>query len=115
MSLSGGGRLQVGVHESATYMDARVVSAMHENEKRSDKARLRVKDKADRATAELVLDPRTLRILGKLVTNNHLASRARLHQHGQGGQCVLRHRTASVLHLGLSRPLLFRRPCSCVP
>ena len=62
------GRMQVGAHESATYMDGRVLSAMHEHEKRADKSRLRHKDKADRATAELVLDPRTLRILHKLCT-----------------------------------------------
>ena len=70
------GRLQVGGHDSATYMDAGVRSAMHEHDKRADKSRLRVKDKADRATAELVLDPRTLRILHKLCTGTqpHLST-----------------------------------------
>ena len=66
--------VNAGLHETAAYIPDRVATNVREQEKRADKSRIRVKDKADRATTQLVLDPRTLRLLSKLVANGHLSS-----------------------------------------
>lgn len=42
-------------------------------EKRLDALRFRIKDKSDRATVDQVLDPRTIRILSKLINQDHIS------------------------------------------
>lgn len=48
-------------------------NSLKRTEKRLDSLRFRVKDKSDRATVDQVLDPRTIRILSKLVTQGHVS------------------------------------------
>ena len=81
--------VDVGAHETAAYIPARVATHVREQEKRADKSRIRIKDKADRATTQLVLDPRTLRLLQKLINNNHLS-----HIHG----CISTGKEANVYY-----------------
>lgn len=51
------------------------VTANHlkRTEKRLDALRFRIKDKADRATVDQVLDPRTIRILSKIINQGHIS------------------------------------------
>lgn len=49
-----------------------VRSSVNESEKQLDKDRVRTKDKADRATSEQVLDPRTRALLDKFCSNGTL-------------------------------------------
>lgn len=51
-----------------------VNSSIKETEKKLDKDRIRTKDKADRATAEQVLDPRTRLMLSKMLNNAVLST-----------------------------------------
>lgn len=60
-------RVQVGEYRSSS-VGAGVSASVRESERRLDAARVRQKDKADRATAEQVLDPRTRALLQKLVS-----------------------------------------------
>jgi RIO kinase 1 len=66
-------RVQVGDFSSRSVGSA-VSTSARESEKKLDKDRVRHKDKADRATSEQVLDPRTRTMLDKLVTNGTLRS-----------------------------------------
>ena len=49
------------------------VSAVLERARKQDKERLRVKDKADRATIEQVMDPRTRMILFKMLNRGFIS------------------------------------------
>jgi len=64
-------RVQVGDFSSRNVGSA-VSTSARESEKKLDKDRVRHKDKADRATSEQVLDPRTRQMLDKLVSNGTL-------------------------------------------
>ena len=87
--------VDIGTHETAAYISDRVATNVREQEKRADKSRIRIKDKADRATTQLVLDPRTFRLLQKLVNNGHLS-----HIHG----CISTGKEANVYYAQNNNP-----------
>ena len=87
--------VDVGTHETSSYIPASVATNVREQEKRADKSRIRIKDKADRATTQLVLDPRTVRLLHKLVANLHLS-----HIHG----CISTGKEANVYYAQNTNP-----------
>lgn len=61
------------IKEDADYpISNATVNHLKRTEKKLDALRFRIKDKADRATVDQVLDPRTIRILSKLVNQGHL-------------------------------------------
>lgn len=62
------------IKEDADYpINNATANHLKRTEKRLDALRFRIKDKADRATVDQVLDPRTIRILSKLITQGHLS------------------------------------------
>lgn len=62
------------IREEADYpINNATANHLKRTEKRLAALRFRIKDKADRATVDQVLDPRTIRILSKLVTQGHLS------------------------------------------
>lgn len=62
------------IKEEADYPINNVTTNhLKRTEKRLDALRFRVKDKADRATVDQVLDPRTIRILSKIVNQGHIS------------------------------------------
>lgn len=62
------------IKEDADYpINNKTTNHLKRTEKKLDSLRFRIKDKADRATVDQVLDPRTIRILSKLVTQGHLS------------------------------------------
>ena len=65
-------RIHLTAYDSArgTVISRNVIAAAVNSERRNDEQRIRIKDKSDRATVELVLDPRTMMILRKLINNN---------------------------------------------
>ena len=82
----------------AAYIPDRVATNVWEQEKRADKSRIRNKDKADRATVtQLVLDPRTVHLLQKLINNQHLS-----HVHG----CISTGKEANVYYAQNDNPPL---------
>ena len=62
-------RYQGKIDLSASSIPTQVKSQLQENSRRIDQNRIREKDKADRATQELVLDPRTMNNLYKFIKN----------------------------------------------
>ena len=87
--------VDVGTHETAAYIPAHVATNVREQEKRADKSRIRIKDKADRATLQLVLDPRTLRLLHSLINSGLLS-----HIHG----CISTGKEANVYYAQNTNP-----------
>lgn len=62
------------IKEDADYpINNSTTNHLKRTEKRLDALRFRIKDKADRATVDQVLDPRTIRILSKLITQGHIS------------------------------------------
>lgn len=62
------------IKEDADYpINNSTTNHLKRTEKRLDALRFRIKDKSDRATVDQVLDPRTVRILSKLITQGHLS------------------------------------------
>lgn len=62
------------IKEDADYpISNTTANHLKRTEKRLDALRFRIKDKADRATVDQVLDPRTIRILSKLINQGHLS------------------------------------------
>lgn len=62
------------IREDADYpINNATTNHLKRTEKKLELLRFRIKDKADRATVDQVLDPRTIRILSKLVNQGHLA------------------------------------------
>lgn len=61
------------IKEEADYpINNATTNHLKRTEKRLDGLRYRIKDKSDRATVDQVLDPRTIRILSKLITQGHI-------------------------------------------
>ena len=65
-------RVKVGDDFASRSVGNAVTSSVRESEKKLDKDRVRHKDKADRATSEQVLDPRTRLMLDKMCSNGTL-------------------------------------------
>lgn len=65
------------------------VNQLKRTEKKLDALRHKIKDKSDRATIDQVLDPRTIKILSKLITQEHVAE-----IHG----CIATGKEANVYH-----------------
>lgn len=62
------------IKEDADYpINNTTANHLKRTEKRLDALRFRIKDKADRATVDQVLDPRTIRILSKLINQDHIS------------------------------------------
>lgn len=62
------------IREEADYpIDNKTTNHLKRTEKKLDGLRFRIKDKSDRATVDQVLDPRTIRILSKLVTQGYIS------------------------------------------
>lgn len=62
------------IKEDADYpISNATANHLKRTEKRLDALRFRIKDKADRATVDQVLDPRTIRILSKIVNQGHIS------------------------------------------
>lgn len=62
------------IKENADYpISNTTVNYLKRTEKRLDALRFRIKDKSDRATVDQVLDPRTIRILSKIINQGHLS------------------------------------------
>lgn len=62
------------IREEADYpINNATTNHLKRTEKRLDSLRFRIKDKSDRATVDQVLDPRTIRILSKLITQGHIS------------------------------------------
>lgn len=62
------------IKEDADYpINNSTTNHLKRTEKRLDALRFRIKDKSDRATVDQVLDPRTIRILSKLITQGHIS------------------------------------------
>lgn len=61
------------IKEDADYpINNATANHLKRTEKRLDGLRFRIKDKSDRATVDQVLDPRTIRILSKLINQGHI-------------------------------------------
>lgn len=61
------------IKEDADYpINNTTANHLKRTEKRLDGLRFRIKDKSDRATVDQVLDPRTIRILSKLINQGHI-------------------------------------------
>ena len=65
-------KINVDKYEPSSNLKGAVVNKVLEQDKRHEKERNRVKDKADRATMEQVMDPRTRMILFKLLNRNFI-------------------------------------------
>lgn len=62
------------IKEDADYpINNSTTNHLKRTEKRLDALRFRIKDKSDRATVDQVLDPRTIRILSKLINQGHIS------------------------------------------
>lgn len=62
------------IKEEADYpINNATTNHLKRTEKKLDALRFRVKDKSDRATVDQVLDPRTIRILSKLINQGHVS------------------------------------------
>lgn len=62
------------IKEDADYpINNSTANHLKRTEKRLDGLRFRIKDKSDRATVDQVLDPRTIRILSKLINQGHIS------------------------------------------
>lgn len=66
-------RINVEKYEGPMSLPKMAVNALMEKDRRLDADRLRSKDKADRATAEQVMDPRTRMILFKLLNRGMIS------------------------------------------
>ena len=60
--------IELGQYEGPEKLQHRTISTLIQTNKKLEAQRIRVKDKADRATIEQVLDPRTRMILFKLLS-----------------------------------------------
>lgn len=61
------------IKDDADYaINNKTTNHLKRTEKKLDALRYRVKDKADRATVDQVLDPRTIRMLSKLINQGHI-------------------------------------------
>lgn len=61
------------IKEDADYpINNATTNHLKRTEKKLDALRFRIKDKADRATLDQVLDPRTIRILSKIINQGHI-------------------------------------------
>lgn len=61
------------IKEDADYpINNATTNHLKRTEKKLDALRFRIKDKSDRATVDQVLDPRTVRILSKIVNQGHI-------------------------------------------
>lgn len=76
-------------HNVDNPVNNKVSNQLKRTEKKLEGLRIRIKDKSDRATTDQVLDPRTIRILSKIVNQGHLAD-----IHG----CVSTGKEANVYH-----------------
>lgn len=62
------------IKEDADYpINNATANHLKRTEKKLDALRFRIKDKSDRATVDQVLDPRTIRILSKLINQGHIS------------------------------------------
>lgn len=61
------------IKEDADYpINNATTNHLKRTEKKLDQLRFRIKDKSDRATVDQVLDPRTIRILSKIINQGHI-------------------------------------------
>jgi len=64
----------IRIKEDADYpINNSTANHLKRTEKRLDALRFRIRDKSDRATVDQVLDPRTIRILSKLINQGHIS------------------------------------------
>ena len=61
------------IKEDADYpINNQTTNHLKRTERKLDQLRFRIKDKSDRATVDQVLDPRTVRILSKIINQGHI-------------------------------------------